>query len=681
MPTYELQSAKTGKTYKVDFENEPNEQDVDEAIEHFDGQQSAAAPVDQGGVPHAGIGRTTTREEALKIAQERAVARDPERLMLVNGGFPDQKVGVKGQGAIPRALAATVGGGFTSGPARIIQDLLLKAKMASPEAVDALGVNRVAEENPGTVLTGNLVGGVVPAGKVFQVTSNLGRIGAAGILGGGMGASESIKEGGIDRLANDKMQIGKDALKTGALSAILPAALGSPALLQKVLAGKINPEAGQLIQTAKSMDIPITAAQASGSRQLGLTEKALQNVPLSSGIMQARREAVQEGLSNKANSLLDDSGQRMSEQTFGDVVQSRIASRESRFKVTASKLYDKFEQSVPKGTQIQLGRSRDLAEDFIEREVNKEGLGSSKLVAQLKTFVGEADPTGKALPKSTDVRTFLDIRAALNDEINSAVKNERGEVARKLGMIKSEMDKSLGDFARLQGGQVQQTFELANGFYGKGARIFNDPKIQRIIQKDPGLVYDMIAQPGTVQEINGLKSALGVNRFQPVQRAVMERILKTDGIDAFSPDKFGTSLAKFTPENLEAVFGKQKVTEIQKFWKVAESVSKMEKRVGNPSGTAPQVVTFSYGAGVGSLFMHNPLAGGAVAITPPVLAKLYTSNWGTKFLTEAIQTPLTSPKANELIAKLSGIVSESKDRKDMTPTERDLILKKAIESK
>jgi len=625
-----------------------------------------------------GLDKPVSREEAKRIAQERMVARDPGRLIMLNKGQADQNVGVKGQGAIPRALAATVGGGFTSGPARIIQDLLLRAKLTTPEAVDALGVNRVSEENPGTTLAGNLAGGIIPAGKVFQGASALSRIGKAGVLGSGYGASESIKEGGIDRLVNDKAKIGKDAIVTGALSTILPGALELPGLAQHIIRGKISPEAGKLAQTAKEMDIPITPAQATGSRQLGLTEKALLNVPVSSGIMQARQEAVSEGLRSQAKKLLDDNGPRVSEQTFGDLVQTRLAAREGRFKGTASKLYDKFEKAVPKDLKIQLGRARDLAENFIEREINKEGLGSSRLVSQLKTFVGEADPTGKAIPKATDVRTFLDIRAAVNDEINSAIKNERGDVARKLGMIKAEMDKSLSDFAQLQGGKIQESFSLANGYYAKGAQIFNDPKVQRMIQKDPGMLYDMIAQPGTVKDINTLKAALGVNRFEPVKRAVMEKILTTDGTEAFSPQKFGTSLGKFTPENIEAVFGASKVKEIQDFWKVADAIVKNEKRVGNPSGTAQQTISVLYGGSIGALAFHNPAAAGAVVLGPPALAKLYTSQAGLKFLTEAIQTPANSPNAAQLASKISAILSEEKARRDMSPIERDLILKKAI---
>lgn len=44
MPTYELTSPKSGKTYKVEFASEPGESDIDDAIAHFDGQPAASTP-------------------------------------------------------------------------------------------------------------------------------------------------------------------------------------------------------------------------------------------------------------------------------------------------------------------------------------------------------------------------------------------------------------------------------------------------------------------------------------------------------------------------------------------------------------------------------------------------------------------------------------------------------------
>jgi hypothetical protein len=685
-----------------------------------------------------GIGKTMSPFSAKQMAQKRLVARaqaaGDDRLILLDENTPEQNVGVKGQGAIPRALAATVGGGFTSGPARAIQDTLVKTGLTTEEAADALGVKRVSEENPGTTLAGNLVGGIIPAGKVFQGASATGRILKAGALGTAFGASEELKDRGIEGVADKPLETAGEALKTGAISTVLPILLESPtlskAIAKTLLTGKISPETQELIKQAESMDIPITPAQATGSRTLGLTEKALTNIPTSAGTMQKRTEAIQEGLTKKAGSLLDEANPkgRLNEQAFGTEIQSRLQAREGKFKNVASRLYDRFEKSVPEGTEIPLGRARGLAKEFIDREGKKEGFASPRLIAQLKTFLGEevpdqvipskiiqeekiiqpdfvnefgvSSPTripgkvspekiipGGVIPAKMDVRTFLDVRASLNDEINSAIKNEKGDVARKLGMIKSEMDKSLGDFAKMQGGDVDRTFKMANDFYAKGAKVFNDPKIQRMIQKDPGLVYDMVAQPGTVNEINTLRNALGESRFAPVKRAVMEKVLASDGVDAFSPAKFGTSLGKFTPENLEAVFGKPKVKEIQNFWKVADAVVKNEKRVGNPSGTAQNLITTGYSGGVMSLMYIDPVTASATLIGPAAMAKLYTSKSGMNFLTQAAKTPVGSPKSSQLAAKLSAAISADDDepenfdlkgRIDRRELEKELTIEKKL---
>jgi hypothetical protein len=44
MPTYELRSQKTGKSYEVDFAQPPSEQDIDEAVNQFDGASQKEVP-------------------------------------------------------------------------------------------------------------------------------------------------------------------------------------------------------------------------------------------------------------------------------------------------------------------------------------------------------------------------------------------------------------------------------------------------------------------------------------------------------------------------------------------------------------------------------------------------------------------------------------------------------------
>lgn len=624
--------------------------------------------------PRGGIGKELSREEARKIMQERIVQRDPERLTLVNEGLSNQNVGVKGQGFVPRSVAATVGGGFTSGPARIIQDIMLKTGMTSPEVVDALGIKRSSEENPGTVEAGNLAGGLIPAGEAFQATKGIAKIAAPAVLGGGYGLSESVKEGGVDRLANDKEQLFKDALVSAAIGSAIPAVLGSPAAAQRVIAGKIKPESAALIKSAEEMGIPLTAAQATGSRSSGLMEKFLENVPTSSGIMQNRRGQIQSGLQNKAEDLLQSTGSGQTAESFGASVQDALAPNLKKFQDQSALLYKAFEDSAP-GAKIPLGNVSKVAQDFIQREGNTEGFASSKLMGELKTFLAKETPGtetvsplidefGRKITSSTpatksvpnlDLSTFQDIRAKINDEIQSLTKNEKMDAARKLTIVKTEMDKALENFAQKGGQETRNAFHVANSFYKDGAQVFFDPKIQRIIKAQPESVYGLIVKPNAVTDINVLKKALGEEGFKPVQRGFMEKVLAQEGPEAFSAAKFGTASSKFEPETLKAVFGSEKLKEIQELSKVAEAITKNERRVGNTSGTAQNTITFGYVGGTGALILSNPIGAAATVLTPPAMAKLYTSKMGTKLLTEAIQTPLNDPRSRELNAKLSAI--------------------------
>jgi hypothetical protein len=126
---------------------------------------------------------------------------------------------------------------------------------------------------------------------------------------------------------------------------------------------------------------------------------------------------------------------------------------------------------------------------------------------------------------------------------------------------------------------------------------------------------------------------------------------------------------------LEAIFGKGKVDEINKFWKVTNAIVKNEKMVGNPAGTAQNVITPGYYGGVYALTMSNPIAGGTAFFGPPAMAKLYTSKAGMRFLTEAVKTPVGSPRASQIIAKISAILAED-DEPEMNEVQRDNVLKK-----
>jgi hypothetical protein len=269
-----------------------------------------------------GIGRTMSKEEAKFISQQRMVDRDKlegkNELLLLNAGQPNQSVGVKGQGVVPRMLAATVGGGFTSGPARVLQDLAVKSGVASPEVVDAIGVQRVAKENPGTVLTGNLVGGLAPAGKVFQGATALGRIGSGAALGGLYGASEEIGEKGLDGVSDNTDELLKRITTSAALGALVPGAVeGIKAL---------SPLASKASQTLKdSAGKDISMALSPTTRELkAKTEKLIPEI-----LKRPFRETyafTKKGLEQKANSQKELAGEAIDAfgKLEGDVNPSQI---------------------------------------------------------------------------------------------------------------------------------------------------------------------------------------------------------------------------------------------------------------------------------------------------------------------------------------------------------------------
>lgn len=163
-----------------------------------------------------GLDVPLSREEAAKIARRRLIEREKlltgrSDLALIDEGTPQERVGVLGQGPLSKGAALVYGAGqpLTFGVAgatlRLTEDALEKIGLMTPEERKALGIETL-EEAPMQRVAGETLGAAVPtraftglvkpgAGFVRRVLSG-GT--AAGTQGAIMGATEAIKEKGVD---------------------------------------------------------------------------------------------------------------------------------------------------------------------------------------------------------------------------------------------------------------------------------------------------------------------------------------------------------------------------------------------------------------------------------------------------------------------------------------------------
>jgi hypothetical protein len=151
-----------------------------------------------------------------------------------------------------------------------------------------------AEEHPVASMVGNVAGGLALGnlgGKAVSTVSSMPRNIAKGAgTGAAYGALNGFGagEGGLD---NRLEAAGQGAMMGGGLGAAVPLAGATVARVISPVRNRLTPEQQRLAGVAKTEGIPLTAAQATGSRPLNNVESTFGTLPLTAGPQQAVGQA------------------------------------------------------------------------------------------------------------------------------------------------------------------------------------------------------------------------------------------------------------------------------------------------------------------------------------------------------------------------------------------------------
>lgn len=170
-----------------------------------------------------------------------------------------------------------------------------------------------AEQHPTASAVGNIVGGLAtgkPTGPIAAsgVPTTIARSAATGAgMGavGGFGAGE----GGFQNRLNSAVE---GATFGGALGAGIPAAAGVVSRVVSPFRNQLTPEAQRLAQVAKTEGIPLSAAQASGSRPLQSLEAFFETHPMTASTQQAESQAQRRAFNWAALRRIEESGDDLS---------------------------------------------------------------------------------------------------------------------------------------------------------------------------------------------------------------------------------------------------------------------------------------------------------------------------------------------------------------------------------
>lgn len=457
--------------------------------------------------------------------------------------------------------------------------------------------NRAAQEqNPGSYLTGGVVGGVAtPVNKLLpgagqkQTVANMAKSGAAFSGLNAMGLSE----------ADNLVDMGKEVLTAAATGGVLTPAIGKAmqagggalASGARKLFG-VNPQA---VDDAAALGVDLPAAAASDLRTPKLFDRFLSKFPGSATTM--------EDTARKTIGQIDDAINRMggskavTPQEAGGMIQKGAERYVNKFQSVAGKLYDRLDEQIAPGTPVPLTNLRaSIGKEAAPFANNPEFrfLMPSTVQSLEQSLAGGKDVPYELVKK---------LRTSIGDKLSKSyllADEQQGALKSLYGALTEDMRAT----AQAQGPAALKAFDRANSFYRKGAEQIEGALQKVTANKYPDQVYDA-ALSGTRQggsKIQGIMKALTADEREVLRGTVVKRMgLATPGQqnaagDLFSPSTFLTNWNKVSPEAKAAIFSNGTYRQsLDKLARVAERLNDVN-RYTNTSNTGPFVT-------IGGLFM------------------------------------------------------------------------------
>lgn len=194
--------------------------------------------------------------------------------------------------------------------------------------------------------------------------------------------------------------------------------------------------------------------------------------------------------------------------------------------------------------------------------------------------------------------------------------------------------------------EAQQLYDLANRANWSAHSPIGNPFFRELVKSAPSTVAP------TILEHPDLTSKV-IRQF-PAMRASL-RSAFVEGIKPNESAPFPTTMLKhlnaYPAEVQQQLFSRD---EIKDFYNLAHIVDRTKSTVAlaeNPSGTAQNLVTFTTGGAV----LKHPITMAPTVMTTQMIAKLYESKLGRKFLLEGLVTPIDSPKSVYLGTQILGV--------------------------
>lgn len=558
-----------------------------------------------------------------------------------------------------KKAAPAPGGGFDP-------DAYLTNKGISLETGPSPVVKTISKfARPALEMGGGILGGITGAGTtgvtVAGIPAGAAVGGALGLAGGKAAADLLDRSLGVKPHLQNMTEVAKETvgnLAYGAAGELTGQAVGKVA---GSLAKTASPVVKDLANKAKKFAVDMTPAELTKSKPWAMLESALEKIPFSSGIIQRFRVKQAAQLEDAAQGLIENIATVESRDATGTAAQKAIDAKYSKRLAVRDKLFDRMTSKVKPGAIVGSENLNKVADDFLNKEFQ---LPAEAQNSQLSSF----------LKSMTNIRQEgLSFQGAktLRERLGALAKENIDKPSGRVYLgLKRALQSDIDEFAEQSGGDIAQAWKKANSFHGAIKQLADDPNIRSVLEKaQPEKIVDAVISSRSTTQMRLLRKAMPEGAYQKFQGALVDRMFeipKNQNIPA--SQALLRNMNQYGDDFLEAALTKPKLERLKEFAEVVEAAKGAEKLAGNPSGTAQNLITWSYIAGLGRFTVTNPGSATVAVIAPPVLAKMYLSDAGKRLITEGLKISPESSRATGIASALIAMSNKESHRSDKKTT-------------
>lgn len=536
-------------------------------------------------------------------------------------------------------------------------------------------------------LTGSVAGGLTGA-SLGAVGGPLGSF-VGGVVGAGVGAmaGEGTQMGvetlkgqpppSVDSVKSRLAQAGTTGMVGEAVGGALGAA-ASKAL--KPFAKSVEPYAKEAITKFKGLVLP---SEVSSSRALAIGENISEASLIGGKAITETKLARQKLFEKQVLETLDELGKKTNRKNIGTALATSRNTGSKAFRAEERAVWD-VAGTTAQGIPLSTPRLNQFFEQLQGAEkgslLPNAGAEAAHRVAAMVDPV-TALPGVLPLPAKAGTPPPAVVKAALDAGQFMKTVSDLGKVVRMLGrQVESDptkaaqygLSKKVAQLAREDleealsvNPAALEAYDAAKAVTLKGNREFFNDSLRALFREEGNKVpreqiVKKMVRPDNSTMIEAVKTAVGKDEFQMVQRDALAQILrknpKTGEIDASA---LISRMDALGDDTLRALFPDGHDLEIRHAARLMQDLAR--EPAGGTGRLAAQVG--QVGAGTSILTGHFGTAAATLLGAPGVMAKIMASPRGLKWLTEGLEAPRGSVVALSALRRLAPFA--------LNPTERE----------